>query len=120
MGTPCPPSPAAACTLTLPLPALRTKLGPRLQHGRTRLALHLLRHPESALGTELGAMRLGAALRTNELHLLAHFVPQAAPLPFIVRALRCAGHLALRTRTRDRHLHVRRAIEAQPVGAVET
>jgi hypothetical protein len=64
-------------------------------------------------------MRLGPALRTNQLHVLPHFVPQSAPLPLIVGALRCAAHFPLRARTRDRHLDVRGAIEAQSIRTVE-
>lgn len=101
------------------MPTLRTKLRPRLQHGRTRLALHLLRHLEPALRAEFGAMRLRTALRAHELHLLAHVMPQPAALPFVIGPLRRAIDLALRPRARDRHLDVRRAIEAQAIGAIE-
>lgn len=99
--------------------AFRTKLGPRLQHGRTRLALHLLRHLEPALRAELGAMRLRPALRAHELHLLAYVVPLSAALPFVIGSLRRAIDLALRPRARDRHLDIRRTIEAQAIRAIE-
>ena len=46
-------------------------------------------------------MRLGAALRTHQLHVLPYFVPETAPLSFLIGALRCTAHLPLRARARE-------------------